>query len=141
MKKINVLFLFGICGLFSCKNPSSPTDNAATTSKSIGFVPKKVAFICEDLGNDQQDVPRHRLLLQVDGTKTLVDTVIVCNEILKEAYKNSGIPANALAACGGWYAGGGDYFYAIEQAGKVVLFKGWQEEGQEDTSFHWTLFK
>ena len=132
MNKINLLLLLACGGLFSCKNASSPPKNEANTSENA-------AFICEDLGNDAQDVPRHRLLLQVAGVKTLVDTVITCTEIPKTEYKDKEIPANALAACGGWYAGGGDYFYAIEQAGKVVIFKGWQEEGQEDMSFHWTL--
>src|SRR3989338_5402261 len=51
------------------------------------------------------------------------------------------IPADALASCGGWWAGGGDYFYAIWENNNVVVYQGWQDEGQKDNGFHWKAVK
>jgi hypothetical protein len=42
-----------------------------------------------------------------------------------------------VAACGGWYAGAGDYYYALEMKGKIVVMKGWNAEEQTDEGYHY----
>ena len=77
----------------------------------------------------------------VNNVRTVIDSAQGCGIIDKADYKDKQIPAEAVAACGGWFAGAGDYFYAIEKNGKIVVFKGWQAEEQEDEGFHWEEVK
>ena len=59
----------------------------------------------------------------------------------KESYEDMGIPEDAISACGGWWAGGGIYLYLQKQGNKIIVFKGWVDEMQEDEGYHWEHFK
>lgn len=55
-------------------------------------------------------------------------------------YEQYDIPKKAKTACGGWYAGTGDYFYSIEENGVIKIFYGWADEEQDEKGFHWEIF-
>ena len=79
---------------------------------------------------------------KADSDIVKISTVIGFLEIIQpDEFANYQIPENAIAARGGWYAGGGDYFYYIEENGNFLIYKGWQDEVQEDSGFHWEKFK
>jgi hypothetical protein len=101
----------------------------------------KVKLTGEFLRETEYGAPQHLVLLDVDGKSRTIDTVMACETIPRSEYKRYTIPKHAVAACGGWWAGSGDYFYAVIRKGKVVIFKGWQDEEQEDTGFHWERMK
>jgi hypothetical protein len=65
------------------------------------------------------------------------------NATITEAkdYAAQGIPANAVAACGSWWAGSGDYFYAIATEKGIDIFQGYIDEMQEDKGYHWKKMK
>ncbi|MEY4928133.1 MAG: hypothetical protein RI894_2571 [Bacteroidota bacterium] len=127
MKK--AIFLLSLAFFMACSSPSA--------SKA-----KTVQLVCDDLDTDPvTEVPHSAVSLLVDGQKTPIDTINGCSTIEKAEYAQKQIPADAIAACGAWYAGAGDYFYVVLSGGKPVVFKGWQAEEQEDQGFHWEKVK
>lgn len=121
---------------FSACQPESKTkDNG--TGLTTDPPKAKVSFRCESLGEDENEVPHNQVFLVVNDRSTKVADVTACDQITKDGYLNFQIPSNAVAACGGWYAGAGDYFYALEVKGKVVVMKGWQAEEQTDEGYHY----
>ncbi len=128
----NYLILLGMFLPFmACNNTPAKTVSAS-----------EVKLICDDLGFDPAtEVPYSIVSMVVDGKKTPIDTINSCSPIEKVGYTEKQIPATAIAACGGWYAGAGDYFYVVEQDGKPTVFHGWQSEEQEDEGFHWEKIK
>lgn len=96
-----------------------------------------VEFQCRVLRSTDDPSPAAIVMVKVNGQLRPLDTISVCDRIDREAYAQYQIPAEAVAAVGGWWAGGGDYFYALPQGNQVAIFHGWQDEGQEDEGFHY----
>lgn len=120
----------------SCQN--APQKNANQGPQSIAGINLGYQF----LGENEQGIPRSVLFLFENGGATELDTVSVnLAKIEPERYAEMDIPANALDACGGWYAGGGDYFYVVKRKGRAVVYQGFQEETQTDTGYHWKVMK
>ncbi|MBL7731010.1 MAG: hypothetical protein JNM88_07515 [Chitinophagaceae bacterium] len=94
---------------------------------------------CRELPNDSLEIPHSLVILSAAGKETIIDTVNTCSTISIEEYRRYQIPGTAISACGGWYAGGGDYFYLLLRDGKPVVYAGWQDEGQDenDNGYHW----
>jgi hypothetical protein len=104
----------------------------------------KLKLICVLLGEDENYIPRSEVKLVIDYKNFDVGKCQACGEIKKEDYDRYGIPKSAFSACGGWFAGGGDYFYAVRIENEILIYSGWQDEGQmedNDDSFHWKLTK
>lgn len=125
--------------VIGCNNKSEkkPDDKNPDTAITINPSEKGVKLICKDMGADSMEIPHYDVYLSVDGVQTKIKSVNGCSDINKETYEQYQIPKEAIAACGGWYAGGGDYYYVIMRDGKPVVFEGWQDEGQEDEGYHW----
>jgi len=83
----------------------------------------------------------HLVILEVNGTPQTIDTIAACDPINKKSFAQYDIPATAKSAYGGWWAGYGEYFYATIENNKAVVYYGWQDEGQEDSGYHWAPFK
>lgn len=66
-----------------------------------------------------------------------MDTIYSCVEMTRSEYEKNNIPADAIIALGGWWAGSGDYYYLVLRGGKPVLYAGWQDEQQTDEGYHW----
>jgi hypothetical protein len=145
MKKLFLLLLIVISAqavFLSCGNKkdkkTGEVSKADTVVKDSPVAEKGVKLICKDLMvPDTVGNPLFDVFLSVDGVKTKIKSINQCSEIPKEEYARYEIPKEAIAACGGWYAGGGDYYYVIMRDGKPVVFEGFQEEQQEDNGYHW----
>lgn len=81
----------------------------------------------------------HLVILEVNGKPQTIDTFAVCDPIDKKSYKQYNIPATAKSACGGWWAGYGEYYYATIENNKAIVYYGWQDEGQEEPGYHWEV--
>jgi len=128
--------------LFACGNKSdkknSGADTAANGKTGIPVTEKGVKLVCKEMGVDSIEIPHYDVFLSVDGVLTKIKSVNGCGDITKESYEQYEIPKEARLACGGWWAGAGDYYYVIMRDGKPVVFEGWQDEGQDDEGYHWT---
>jgi hypothetical protein len=98
-------------------------------------------FSFKDLCEDEFGNPHKIVRVDVDGKTVVLDTVMACNTMTAKEYASHDIPSSAIDACGGWWAGAGDYFYLIEKNNRLLVYQGWLDEGQEDESYHWKKVK
>lgn len=103
--------------------------------------PKSVKLSGKFLSEDEYGSSHYQVILTVDGKKEIIDTVMACDKIPASNFAQYDIPKTALSACGGWWAGAGDYFYAELKDNKVVVYQGWQDEQQTDDGYHWQVVK
>lgn len=129
MRVLSFIFIFI---LFACSPKTLESSNV-----------RSVVVECVFLGVDQWENPRSEVYVVIDGAREKISDCQACETIAKDAYHTFDIPSKALSACGGWWAGAGDYFYALKsEDGSIEVYAGWQDEGQmedNDTSFHWEL--
>ena len=117
-------------------NEKTSTDTTLTQSIEIS----SAEFVMEYNNNDE--MPQTLISIVINGVKHEVITISgMADLIQKEQYEIMDIPSNAIAACGGWWAGAGDYFYMVNNSNAVVIYHGWQDEMQEDDGYHWELLK
>lgn len=109
-------------------------DNTAVTHEA-SFLIKSLPE--NDMGNPSSDIS-----LKYNG-KIIKLANIMGNASLygKAEFEDKDIPKDAISACGAWWAGAGDYFYLIPTKKGVAVYQGWQDEGQEDTGYHWKKLK
>jgi hypothetical protein len=90
---------------------------------------------------DEDENPTSAIYVQYNEKKTLIETIHGNASIVDKSEFYLGVPKTAISACGGWWAGAGDYYYIIPSVTGVALYHGWQDEEQEDEGFHWELLK
>ena len=145
--RLGFLLLAGFF-LFSCKNnsektPAEPTNADTTSVAATTDSVRNANFVIVKKGEDAQSVPHSDIMLSVNGKQSLLKTIAgEASQIPTTEYERYQIPANAVDACGAYYAGGGDYFYVIMNNGTPEVYAGWEEEPQgddqkPDTGYHW----
>ena len=118
----------------SCQEKSKSAQDSTTQ-------PLEVAFVCHVEMDEELGYPTGTVGVSVNGKEESLGDAQACADIAKEDYERYEMPKEAIAACGGWYAGAGDYFYASRDEKVVKVYQGWQSEEQEDTGFHYELVK
>jgi hypothetical protein len=112
----------------------------ADTTKTENVEISSADFVMEYNNNDE--MPQTLISVSINGVKHEVKSISgMADSFNVEQYEEMEIPSNALAACGGWWAGAGDYFYMINKGNVLEVFHGWQDEMQEDAGYHWELLK
>ncbi len=97
----------------------------------------KVRLQCQAVSEDEA-FPQSAVFAIVNQNKVKLASISNCDSIAPASYEDYEIPAEALAAVGGWWAGAGDYFYAIREDSTITFYQGWAEEGQEEESYHYS---
>jgi hypothetical protein len=126
------------CGSNTANKPASNSDTVkppAVTPDSL--TANTPTLDCLVLPEDSMGIPHSILYLISNGKKITVDTIYSCAEMIRSEYEKNKIPADAIIALGGWWAGSGDYYYLVVRGGKPVLYAGWQDEQQTDEGYHW----
>lgn len=102
-----------------------------------------VQFLFTDIpAMNDFDNPQTEITVQIGNKLVAIDSILGAAQYYNsETYKEMGIPADAIAACGAWWAGAGDYYYLLRTANGVAVYQGWQDEQQEDAGYHWKLFR
>ena len=90
---------------------------------------------------DEDENPTSAIYVQYNEKKILIETIHGNASIVGKSEFYLGVPKTAISACGGWWAGAGDYYYIVPSVTGVALYHGWQDEEQEDEGFHWELLK
>ncbi len=96
-------------------------------------------LLCIDLGEDEYDVPHSEVHVWFGGKDIKVEggQSQACMSIEEEYYSSYDIPAEAIDACGGWYAGAGDYYYSIAEENDIVVYYMWLDEMEPDRGHVW----
>lgn len=136
--------------MYSCGSDSGKKNNDSVNVTADANVTNetdcwpKATFNNTELGEDKMGIPHSIVRVAVCKEEAVTDTVTGNMELYdKSQYKDMTIPDNAVAACGGWFAGGGDYYYITSDNDGVEVFHGWLDEGtaDNDTTYHWEKVK
>jgi hypothetical protein len=102
-----------------------------------------------DVEYDAEVMPKVKIELIVDGKRYEIAKLVGNSNGWTETQTAKMVPKNTISSCFVWWAGAGDYFYVIQQDGKVVVYKGWEDEGEEyseekingGVNYHWEIAK
>jgi hypothetical protein len=135
-----ILFYLFIMFTFSCiekKKENLSSDSVKSEPIQAKATVELTAFVF-NTGHDESDNPITAIELQYQGKNIAIGKHTGNVEtISKVKFKEYDIPKNALAACFVWWAGSGDYYYLISENQQHIIYKGWQDEQQEDKGYHW----
>ncbi|MFK7935188.1 MAG: hypothetical protein AB8G22_16875 [Saprospiraceae bacterium] len=126
-----ILLFFAAC---QADTPDSTTTQQAVTTYDA--TAPKVTFVCEQISFDEA-LPESALYVNVKDSKIKLTNIPVCETISRSDYAQHNIPTEATAAAGGFYAGLGEYFYAIVNNEKIDIIAGYMDERQTDDDFHY----
>lgn len=129
MHQSYLFFLVFVFVLFSCQ---SDTNTSSEKDKKVVSTTGVVKMTCEMINQDEVS-PKAAVYALVRENKIKIGEIVTgeCMLILPSDYANYKIPAEALSAAGGWWAGSGDYFYIIEAETEYVVMKGELDEMME----------
>jgi hypothetical protein len=140
-----LVVLISAASLINCRNNSAKSKAVKSPEVSAKLAENKqaavnlgeVKLLCKDSGTDSLNTRQYNLLLLARGKETKLTTLNACNEIPETEYKIYDIPVEAISACGGSWAGAGDYYYVVLKKDSAVVFSGWHDETQKNKDFHW----
>lgn len=130
------------CGSPEAHSPRSG-DSAipvASTEPTLQEKQDKARFIV-DTREDSLEIPYSKISVEYGEARTYLAEIPGVAEIQQGGNEEMEIPENAIASCGCWYAGGGDYYYIARSAAGITVFHGWLDEAQEDEGYHWEEMK
>jgi hypothetical protein len=111
-----------------------PPADSNNDNKSSETPRATLQFICRDIGQGM-DNPLYEVSLLVGNSYYTLDTIHTCNTIQRVNYDEYEVPEQAMSACGGWWKGSGDYFFAYEDMGDIVVMHAWQTEEQSTQGY------
>ena len=120
-------------------NKGSENEEAEVKTEPTG--PPSIALSCRELVSPEDGDPQSEVSLSIGSETTIIDTIYACMPIEAADYPTHEIPSEAVSACGGWFAGAGDYAYALVEGSEVKVFMGWQDEMDPDGGYHYELKK
>lgn len=131
-------FLF----LFSCQETSNSAEQQQQAKSKQTVLPptteQSVPAFDIAMYTDSLSIPRSEVSVTMGNKKVKVGQAINCEAIPSAQYEQFKIPKKAIAACGGWWAGAGTYFYIIKKGeGNYFVLKGHMEEQQADDNYNY----
>lgn len=90
---------------------------------------------------DPQTNPHTDVFLRVGGRRVLVmrQAPDEFHIAAKTEYKTIGIPAQALTACTGWWAGAGDSLYVVRRGHSLIVYR--READEQAPDLPWKRLK
>lgn len=76
-----------------------------------------------DAREDGDGIPHTKVSLAVGDRRVFLEEAAAKFVVLERRdYKSHGVPAAALTACSGWWAGAGEDFYVVRRRGSLVVY-------------------
>jgi hypothetical protein len=120
----SVFSLFALCFMCLSCDRQQETHHVATTS-SITTTDLstwvKADLECDELRNADDNDPLAVVYLSQLAARQVIDTVYTCSVIAPQMYRTYDIPREALSACGGWWAGRGNFYYALQEGDSIAI--------------------
>lgn len=129
MKKILFCYFLLSIALFACKQEGSRKVENTTPEEPI-----RVQLLCESLSQDVTE-PLYAVYAIIEDGKVKISETSICETLDKEEWADYEIPAEALTAAGGWWAGGGDYFYAIQKGEEIHILQAFTDESMAEEPY------
>jgi hypothetical protein len=90
--------------------------------------PANFRLSAEANANSDEGTPAFNVYLLVGNEKIKVADALACDSLSVEQYEQYGVPDEAISALGCFWAGSGDYFYAIPIKGGIRVYRGFMGE-------------
>ena len=90
-----------------------------------------------DIHDDRRDSPHGRVFLCVNGSKVLVlpRAGMHYSLVPRSEYHERNVPAAALTACSGWWAGAGVDLYVVQYGGRLNVFRRDEDEQSGNSAY------
>ena len=94
-----------------------------------------------DTHPDKELVPRGKVFLKVGSKRIVIEPKAQAEfrTLSRADYKEYKVPASALTACSGWFAGGGEDMYVVAYKKSLRVYRRWTDE--QAPEFHYTLIR
>lgn len=114
--------------------------SACTTdpSNQESSSPNNFQLSAEAKTNSDESPPAFNVFLLVGHEKIKIADALACDSLSAEQYDQYGIPEEAIDALGCYWAGSGDYFYAIPIKGGIRVYRGFMGEGMSQKEIVYT---
>lgn len=83
-----------------------------------------------DIHQDEQLIPHGKVHLRVGTKRVLIEPKagFLFQPVTRPDYKYHQVPASALTACTGWFAGGGEDIYVIQRRNTLRVYRRYLDE-------------
>lgn len=126
------------CGNEKPAAPSADSTLPASSNEATLEEKQKKATFVVDTYEDSMQIPHSKISVDYNDSRTFLGEMIGAATIENtNGLAPDDIPGNAIQSCGGWYAGGGDYYYLVPTGSGVAVYHGWLDEGVDDAGYHW----
>lgn len=133
--KNSIIFLCFCMLLSACNFASSNNDKDKKTSDN----PIKLSLVCQPETSTIEGTPAHSVHLMFNDEKIKLADILACETFQKESYAQYQMPTNAMDACGGWWAGAGEYFFLYQKTnGNYAVNYGQMYEEKETGKYDYT---
>ena len=142
MKNSLILLIFSLL-IVSCNSEadkSSGQSDAGATETTTSSETYPTPFFEIENYEDSDGNPKSTVNLNVSNKKIKIADVMACEKIEPADYEQYQIPKNAIEACGGWWAGAGDYFYLISNGDdNYTVMQGEMHEEKETNDYDYKM--
>jgi hypothetical protein len=117
--------------------------NCGSDNSGTAVAPESIRLICQPVepADTLQEMPHSEVFIQIGDSKVKVADIQSCEIIAPEAFADYQIPANAITAAGGWWAGSGDYIYVVQEGENYLVKQAAMGEEQAADDFGYqTIF-
>jgi hypothetical protein len=133
---------------FGCSSPEAHSPNSGdtvvpmpNTETTLEEKQNQARFIVDSYEDTALFTPHSKISVEYNDSRTYLGDIPGVAEIQQGGNEAMEVPADAVASCGCWYAGGGDYFYIARSEKGITIYRGWLDEMQEDEGYHWQEMK
>lgn len=142
VQKLLFLVLFSMM-FIHCKNEKKIQKSEIFKKETLEEIKKVdikliVSTVPKVIGDSIQN-PISKIILSVNGKQ--YDIAKVTGEETKMDQSSAIFPKNSVASCMTWWAGSGDFFYATKVGNKIIIYKGWNGEGNKGDGYNWEITK
>lgn len=141
MNKLKLLFpLLSLAVFTACGSGSStPADGDSTKVTDTPVPVAAPVFDCKVIVSPEDgsgNPPRTVVSVKYADSMIEVDSVAAAGVMTPDQFALYEIPADAITACGGYFAGAGDYFYITKQGADYVVMYGYSDEQAPESEIY-----
>ncbi|PVY42939.1 hypothetical protein [Pontibacter virosus] len=140
--KLRLLFALYLITLVACNQKEEEQYERLEQEGAVDDVSSwvKADLQCEEIQNADEDNPLAVVYLSQVEMQYVLDTVYTCSVISPQMFTSFGVPRHALSACGGWWAGQGNFYYTLHEGDSISVMHA--RPVQRDTvDFQYTLLR
>ena len=139
---MNISYFIFLSFIFSvaCNNDTASSHNQTKTATKNESIQSDLPSFDIETEMSEDGTPNSTVSILVGGKKLEITKVNACKKIEKADFDQFQIPAEAIAACGGWWAGAGDYFYILDDGNNnYTIMQGAIDEESTSDSYNYKM--